>query len=138
MIRPRGASDLGSWQALAPGELDPGKLIIPLDTHIERIGRYIGLTDRKSSGMKTARSITESLRRLRPEDPLAYDLALCHLGIGGSCPRKRDLTKCEGCPIRSLCRLGKTPKGWEPNRSRSDPHPQSGIGIGIGIKGLAV
>jgi hypothetical protein len=117
MVRPRGAVDLGSWQALAPGRFDPARLIIPLDTHIGRIGRYIGLTDRASPGLSTARAITATLRRLRPADPLAYDMALCHLGISGSCPRRRDLVRCRGCPIRELCRLGRTPTGWPGSRS---------------------
>lgn len=112
MIRPAGAADLGSWQRLAPGRLDPAKLIIPLDTHIERIGRYIGLTDRRTSGMRTAREITCTLRELRPADPLAYDLALCHLGVSGRCPRKRDVVRCAGCPIKGVCRLGAEPRGW--------------------------
>lgn len=112
MIRPRGAVDLGAWQALVPGGLDPSRLIIPLDTHIERIGRYIGLTDRKRGGLDTAREITARLKKLRPADPLAYDLALCHLGISGRCPSKRDLVRCADCPIRRICRLGVEPEGW--------------------------
>jgi uncharacterized protein (TIGR02757 family) len=117
MVRPAGAIDLGAWQALATG-LSPAKLIIPLDTHIERIGRYLGLTDRKTSGLKTAIEITESLRRLRPDDPLAYDIALCHLGISGRCPKKRDIAACAECPINAVCRLGEEPKRW-PYRLRS-------------------
>lgn len=111
MIR-EGAVDLGTWARLRPGRFDRAKLLIPLDTHIERIGRYIGLTDRHSSGLETAREITRALRRLRPEDPLHYDMALCHLGISGACPRRRDRVRCEGCPIREVCRLGPTPRGW--------------------------
>jgi len=112
MIRPSGPVDLGAWHQLAPDRLDPARLVIPLDTHIERIGRYIGLTDRASGGLETARDITARLSRLRPADPLAYDLALCHLGISGACPRKRDVVACRECPIRTICRLGKTPRGW--------------------------
>lgn len=111
MIR-EGATDLGSWSRLRPGAFERAKLLIPLDTHIERIGRYIGLTDRQSSGLETARDITRALRRLRPDDPLHYDMALCHLGISGACPRQRDLSRCRDCPIRGVCRLGPTPRGW--------------------------
>jgi uncharacterized protein (TIGR02757 family) len=111
MVRPEDGIDLGAWRVLAPG-VDTRKLIIPLDTHIERIGRYLGLTDRKSSDLKTALEITQSLARLRPDDPLAYDIALCHLGISGRCPRKRDARICGECPIREVCRLGREPKNW--------------------------
>ena len=114
MIRPRDAVDLGTWAQLAPG-LTPARLVIPLDTHIERIGRYVGLTDRRGGGLATARDITAQLARLRPEDPLAYDLALCHLGISGSCPRRRDPVACVRCPIRGICRLGRRPPGWPPS-----------------------
>jgi hypothetical protein len=49
--------------------------------------------------------ITRQLRALDAADPLRYDFALCHLGIAGDCPRKRDLRKCEKCPILPICRL---------------------------------
>ncbi len=111
MVRPDDGADLGTWRELAPG-VDTSRLVIPLDTHIARIGRYLGLTDRATDNLITAREITSVLRRLRPGDPLAYDLALCHLGIGGQCPRQRDVVLCRACPIRAVCRLGPEPKGW--------------------------
>lgn len=111
MIRPEDGLDLGAWQALAPS-LDPARLVIPLDTHIARIARYVGLTERRPDDMRTALEITEGLARLAPEDPLRYDMALCHLGISGSCPRRRDRVLCEGCAVRPACRLGPTPRGW--------------------------
>ena len=111
MIRPEDGVDLGTWSRFAP-HARPAGLIIPLDTHIARLGRYIGLTDRKSPGREMAFEITESLRAIRPDDPLYYDLALCHLGISGACPKARDPDKCAGCPIRAVCRLGPEPPGW--------------------------
>ncbi|MCK6551866.1 DUF2400 domain-containing protein, partial [Myxococcota bacterium] len=122
MIRPEDGVDLGTWHVLAPG-LVPAKLVIPLDTHIERIGRYLGLTDRRTSGLATALEITASLRRLSPDDPLAYDVALCHLGISGQCPRQRDATLCAGCPIAEVCRLGPEPEGWPGGGKR----PRGGV-----------
>lgn len=115
MTRPDDGIDLGAWQRLAPG-VDPARLIIPLDTHIERIGRYLGLTDRRSADLRTAVEITGALARLAPGDPLVYDIALCHLGISGRCPRKRDVERCADCPIRAVCRLGREPARW-PYRS---------------------
>lgn len=111
MIRPDDGADLGTWRTLAP-TVDTSRLVIPLDTHIARIARYLGLTDRATDNLITAQEITSALRRLRPADPLAYDLALCHLGIGGQCPRQRDVVSCRACPIRGVCRLGPEPKGW--------------------------
>lgn len=110
MIRDEGV-DLGTWRTLAPG-LVPAHLIIPLDTHVARIGRYLGLTERRSDDLRTAIEITQNLALLAPHDPLRYDMALCHLGISGRCPRRRDPAACAGCPIRLGCRLGPEPPGW--------------------------
>ena len=88
-----------------PNVLRWGQLVIPLDTHIARISSYIGLTDMRSPGWPMALDITRSLRKLHCDDPLRYDFALCHLGIAGDCPKKRDLQKCARCPILAICRL---------------------------------
>jgi uncharacterized protein (TIGR02757 family) len=100
MVRASDSVDSGIWNRVSPAQL-----VIPLDTHIARISQYIGLTDMKSPGWAMALDITRSLRELDRTDPLKYDFALCHLGIAGNCPRKRDLRKCFACPIRSICRL---------------------------------
>lgn len=92
--------DLGLWR-----RLDAARLTMPLDTHIQRLSTYLGLTQRKSPNWKMAREITQSLARLHPEDPLRYDFALCHMGISGQCPRRREDTICAQCPIQSVCLL---------------------------------
>jgi uncharacterized protein (TIGR02757 family) len=91
MVR-RADIDFGLWRAV-----EPGKLVIPLDTHILRVGQCLGLTARKAAGWATAREITASLRALDPEDPLRYDFALCHQGISGVCAS----SKCAGCEIKT-------------------------------------
>jgi uncharacterized protein (TIGR02757 family) len=100
MVRPRDGIDCGVWKGVAPRQL-----VIPLDTHIARISSYIGLTDMRSPGWRMAMDVTRSLRGLDAADPLKYDFALCHLGIAGDCPRKRDLEKCARCPIVAICKL---------------------------------
>ena len=100
MVRPEDGIDCGVWTRVAPRQL-----VIPLDTHIARISSYIGLTEMRSPGWPMALDITRSLRKLHFNDPLRYDFALCHLGIAGDCPRKRDLEKCARCPIVAICRL---------------------------------
>jgi uncharacterized protein (TIGR02757 family) len=100
MVRPDDGIDCGVWTGVSPRQL-----VIPLDTHIARISSYIGLTQLRSPGWAMAQDITNSLRRLHAEDPLRYDFALCHLGIAGDCPRKRNLEKCARCPIVAICRL---------------------------------
>jgi uncharacterized protein (TIGR02757 family) len=84
--------DLGIWD-----EIPPSKLIIPLDTHIARISRCLGLTKRASSDWKTAKEITASLKRFDPDDPVKYDFALCHRGVSGLCKGKRHKDVCSSC-----------------------------------------
>ena len=75
MVR-RDALDLGVWT-----RVPPAKLIVPLDTHVIRVGRHLGLTRYASPGWAMARDITASLRALDPDDPVKYDYSLCHLGM---------------------------------------------------------
>ena len=75
MVR-RDALDLGVWRRVSPA-----KLIVPLDTHVIRVGRCLRLTRYTSPGWRMARDITASLRTLDPDDPVKYDYALCHLGM---------------------------------------------------------
>jgi uncharacterized protein (TIGR02757 family) len=100
MIRP-GWPDLGLWQSGCPS-----RLIIPLDTHVARVSRYIGLTRRRTPDGRMAEEITASLRLLDPEDPLKYDFAIAHLGILGDCPGLRRLPGCRACPLVDLCTAG--------------------------------
>lgn len=79
MVRDRDL-DFGIWR-----DVPKNALIIPLDTHIARVGRCLGFTTRTSMDWKTAEEITSALRAIDPEDPLRYDFALCHLGISGEC-----------------------------------------------------
>lgn len=91
MVRDRDI-DFGLWK-----EVPKNKLIIPLDTHIARISRCLGLTFRKTQDWKMAVEITESLKRFDPEDPVKYDFALCHHGISGVCKGVKDPGGCRMC-----------------------------------------
>ena len=84
--------DFGIWD-----KVYPSKLIIPLDTHIAKISKCLSLTKRKSSDWKTAKEITEALKRYDPGDPLKYDFALCHHGISGLCRGDRTSSACTSC-----------------------------------------
>jgi len=75
MIRHDGV-DLGCWKGISPS-----LLIMPVDTHIFRICRDLGITARKSADMKTALEITAFFKRFNPDDPLKYDFALTRPGI---------------------------------------------------------
>jgi len=102
MVR-KGWPDLGQWHSYPPEAL-----VIPLDTHVARTARLIGLSSRATPDGRMAREITEALRSLDSADPLRYDFALSHLGILGDCPGRRTLPSCAPCPLASLCGAGVT------------------------------
>ncbi|HJW08460.1 MAG TPA: TIGR02757 family protein [Holophagaceae bacterium] len=94
--------DLGLWTRYPAGQL-----VMPLDTHVARISRYIGLSKRATPDGVMAAEITAALLRLDPEDPLSYDFAISHLGILGDCPGLRQKPHCEPCPLYRICKAGK-------------------------------
>jgi len=107
MVR-RDALDLGVWTRVSPAQL-----IVPLDTHVIRVGRCLQLTRYTSPGWRMAREITASLRALDPDDPVKYDFALCHLGMMNACGFSRAQADSQ-CPLRGLC----APRARTPKRSR--------------------
>lgn len=90
--------DLGLWTKVRPSEL-----VVPLDTHIIRVGRCLGLTRRVSPGWKMATDITATLRMLDPDDPVRYDFSMCHLGMMGACGFGTTGTAAQ-CPLHGACR----------------------------------
>lgn len=76
MVRRGDAIDFGVW-----AEVSPSKLIVPLDTHVARIARQLGLTKIKQPNWRMAKEVTGRLRAFDPEDPVKYDFALCRLGV---------------------------------------------------------
>lgn len=97
MVR-RDAVDPGGWTAVSPA-----RLIVPLDTHVIRVGRCLRLTRYTSPGWRMAADITASLRAIDPADPVKYDFALCRLGMTGACGFSRP-QKDARCPLRGACR----------------------------------
>jgi len=95
-----GDPDLGLW------DLPPEKLLIPVDTHVLRVARLIGLTHRTDGSWRTAVEITGNLSRIDSSDPVRYDFALAHLGISGGCKAKWVPEICQPCPLRTVCRFG--------------------------------
>jgi uncharacterized protein (TIGR02757 family) len=107
MVR-RDEVDLGVWS-----HLSPSMLVVPLDTHVVRVGRCLGLTTRTSPGWPMAAEITASLRALDPVDPVKYDFSLCHIGMANACGfnhRQGD----GQCPLAGHC----APHGRSATRSR--------------------
>lgn len=100
MVRGPDDIDFGDWSTLGTH-----RLTMPLDTHVHRLGLYLGLTARKGANWRTAVEITDALRAIDPVDPLRFDFALAHMGISGQCPTHRVDSICSQCPIQRVCRL---------------------------------
>ena len=97
MVR-RDAVDLGVWT-----RVPASKLVVPLDTHVIRLGRCLRLTTRVTPGWKMAAEITAALRELSPEDPVRYDFSLCHIGMAGMCGYGTSRGN-RDCPLKGVCR----------------------------------
>lgn len=78
MVR-KSAVDVGIWKFMKPSEL-----YIPLDVHVGRISRQMGLLTRKANDFKAVIELTENLKKFCPEDPVKYDFAMFGLGIDGT------------------------------------------------------
>ena len=89
--------DLGVWSKVRPSQL-----IVPLDTHIIRVGRCLGLTRYRSPGWRMALDITAALRRLDPDDPAKFDFSMCHIGMMNACGFGRK-TGDAHCPLKGAC-----------------------------------
>jgi uncharacterized protein (TIGR02757 family) len=96
MVR-RDAIDLGVWSGLSSA-----RLIVPLDTHVIRLGRCLRLTRYRTPGWKMAVDITAALRRVNPDDPVRYDFSLCHVGMMNACRFGR-VKQHDQCPLRGFC-----------------------------------
>jgi uncharacterized protein (TIGR02757 family) len=96
MVR-RDAIDLGVWTRVSPAQL-----IVPLDTHVIRLGRCLRLTTYTSPGWRMAADITAALRQLDPADPVRFDFALCHVGMMSACGFGRPQGSAH-CPLRGFC-----------------------------------
>ena len=96
MVR-RDEIDLGVWS-----KVSPARLIVPLDTHVIRLGRCLKLTRYTSPGWKMALNITNALRAFDSHDPVRFDFALCHVGMMNACGFLRPQGSAQ-CPLRGLC-----------------------------------
>jgi uncharacterized protein (TIGR02757 family) len=97
MVR-RDEVDLGVWT-----RVPPSRLIVPLDTHIIRLGQCLRLTRYRSPGWRMATDITAALRKLDPSDPVRFDFSICHVGMMGNCGfglKQAD----RQCPLRGVCK----------------------------------
>jgi len=96
MVR-RDEIDLGVWS-----KVSSARLVVPLDTHVIRLGRCLKLTRYTSPGWKMALDITNALRAFDSTDPVRFDFALCHVGMMNACGFQKPQGSAN-CPLRGLC-----------------------------------
>lgn len=68
--------DFGLWK-----NIKPSQLVCPIDVHVERVARKLGLIARKKVDWLTAIELTEQLKTFDALDPVKYDFALFGLGV---------------------------------------------------------
>ena len=78
LCRKDGVVDLGIWDAVSPSQL-----MIPIDVHVARTARNLGLVARRQNDRRTVEELTERLREFSPDDPVRYDFALFGIGESG-------------------------------------------------------
>ncbi|MGE5189387.1 MAG: TIGR02757 family protein [Gemmatimonadota bacterium] len=97
MVRGPDGVDLGLWSVPAPRDL-----VVPLDTHMARLCRWMGLTARRAADWNAAEEITAAFRAACPEDPVRYDFAITRIGILKACTAARR-GECAACSLSALC-----------------------------------
>jgi len=89
--------DTGLWSSI-----DKAKLIVPIDVHMGRLCRILGLYDQKTVSLASAVKITQSFAEIEPADPVKYDFALSRIGIIENCDGSYQ-GGCELCELFGFC-----------------------------------
>jgi uncharacterized protein (TIGR02757 family) len=90
--------DVGLWRGI-----DKAKLIVPVDVHMARLCRILGLHNDRTVSRSTAVKITEAFAKMEPADPVKYDFALSRIGILENCTG-HDRAECTRCELSEICR----------------------------------
>ncbi len=106
--------DLGIWQGINKADL-----LIPMDVHVTRISRMLGLLPSKKGGptLKDAIALTKALSTIDPNDPVRLDFALAHMGISGDCKGEFADAICPKCPLMDFCVHGRQGPGQGDDRA---------------------
>jgi len=68
--------DFGIWK-----KIKPSQLLCPLDVHVDRVSRKLGLIKRPQTDWETVLELTENLKSFDAKDPVKYDFALFGIGV---------------------------------------------------------
>jgi uncharacterized protein (TIGR02757 family) len=70
------AVDFGIWKNISPSQL-----VIPIDVHVARVAKKLGLLQNNKTDWQAALELTAYLRTLDAADPVKYDFALFGTGV---------------------------------------------------------
>jgi len=70
--------DFGLWKSISPSQL-----LLPLDVHVEKSARRMGLLADRNVSWRHVHELTDHMRALDPQDPVRYDFALFGMGVLG-------------------------------------------------------
>ncbi len=68
--------DFGIWKRIKTSQL-----LMPLDVHVDREARKLGLITRKQRDFKTVLELTKNLKKYDKNDPVRFDFALFGMGV---------------------------------------------------------
>ena len=89
--------DTGLWR-----RIDKAKLIVPVDVHMSRLCKILGLHSLKTVSLAMAVKITEAFKEIESADPVKYDFALSRVGIVKNCTGRRR-SGCKLCELFEFC-----------------------------------
>jgi uncharacterized protein (TIGR02757 family) len=100
MVR-SGFPDFGIYSRIKASEIP-----FPLDVHIQRLIRILGISDKKTLGIKEGLLVKDYFSQLNPEDPLLYDFFLTRVGMIQKCQGKKIESICSKCSLKTVCLIG--------------------------------
>jgi uncharacterized protein (TIGR02757 family) len=68
--------DFGLWEKITPDQL-----MMPLDVHVGRVARKLGLLERKQNDWLAVEELTGKMLQFDAKDPVKYDFALFGMGV---------------------------------------------------------
>lgn len=94
--------DPGGWESVTPDQL-----LVPLDTHMYRIGTVLGFTRRRNPDRVAALEVTKGFQKINESDPVKYDFSLTRFGIR----RNLEMNDLEGILGNREQKMGKKGSG---------------------------
>ncbi|XDD48227.1 TIGR02757 family protein [Leptospira sp. WS39.C2] len=92
--------------------IKPNQIPYPMDVHIQKLSKILGIQNQRSYLLKDAFLLTEFFKQVCPDDPLLYDFYLTRVGIIEKCRGAYVFEVCEMCELREVCLV--VPRGIEP------------------------